>query len=286
MHELKIDKDFMSLSVFPAEDELVELEQSLLQEGCKQPIKVWQGFIYDGHKRYSICRAKKIDFDITEVDFPTKNEAVAALCRERLKTVKNQTPLQKHLIGKLYRTIAESNKVSRTDLKNDTTKAVADELGINFITVLRYGLYSSGMDRIFGYDPALFIAILKGEVFINRDEMIEMVKYPEETFKRICRKYMKHDEVRMRAHTPHGKRPQLQSSETDPLSVSVKEMPVIDPDRDIRGLTLTIPMWISSISRAMEHTDTDKATNTAKAQLSDALIKLIVQINIALEELQ
>ena len=142
------------------------------------------------------------------------------------------------------------------------------------------------MDRIFGYDPALFIAVLKGEVFINRDEMIEMVKYPEDTFNRICRKYMKHDEVRMRAHTPHGKRPQQPSTENDPLSVGVKEMPVIDPDRDIRGLTLTIPMWISSISRAMEHTDTEKATNTAKAQLSDALIKLIVQINIALEELQ
>ena len=63
-------------------------------------------------------------------------------------------------------------------------------------------------------------------------------------------------------------------------------MPQSDPDRELRGLTFTVPMWISSISRAIEHTDIKKATNTAKSQLADALNMLIAQINITLEELK
>ena len=62
-------------------------------------------------------------------------------------------------------------------------------------------------------------------------------------------------------------------------------MPVYDPDMAIRGLTLTIPMWISAIERAEQQTDMDKATESAKMQLGEMLIKLDDQIQKALEVL-
>ena len=293
MQKLQIDKEFMSLSVPLSEEELQSLEQSLLNEGCLEPITTWHGYILDGHKRYSICKNNNLDYEVIETEYLSRNEAIAAMCRERLRNIKTYIPSYKYLIGRLYHSVAEINNVSRLEYRNELSNDLADELGIKYITVLRYGMYSSGLERILSFNQTLFDEIIKGEVLINRDEMIEMAKYNERTFIRICRKYCKCDDIRLRDHTPHGKRKQHihrdnnnEKNETEALSVGVKEMPVSDPDRELRGLTLTVPMWISSISRAIEHTNISDATDTAKIQLSTALNNLIEQINITLEELQ
>ena len=62
-------------------------------------------------------------------------------------------------------------------------------------------------------------------------------------------------------------------------------MPEFDPDMAIRGLTLTIPMWIAAIERAQQQTDMSKATENAKFQLGEMLIKLDDKIQNVLEEL-
>ena len=62
-------------------------------------------------------------------------------------------------------------------------------------------------------------------------------------------------------------------------------MPAYDPDMAIRGLTLTIPMWIAAIERAQHQTDMTMATENAKLQLGEMLIKLEDKIQEALEDL-
>ena len=69
------------------------------------------------------------------------------------------------------------------------------------------------------------------------------------------------------------------------LRMGIKEMPEFDPDMALKGLTLTIPMWISAIERARQQTDMNIASEDAKMQLGEMLIKLDDMIQNALEVL-
>lgn len=68
----------------PLQDvELALLEQSLLNEGCRDPLVVWNGTIVDGHNRYRICHKRGIPFEYVEKDFESEFSA-------RLWIVQNQ----------------------------------------------------------------------------------------------------------------------------------------------------------------------------------------------------
>ena len=70
------------------------------------------------------------------------------------------------------------------------------------------------------------------------------------------------------------------------LSTKIKEMPAFDPDMEIRGLTLTIPTWMAAIARAERQTDMELATNYAKKQLAEGLMRLDMQIQKTLEAIE
>lgn len=57
------------------EVELDLLTQSLLSEGCRDPLVVWNGIIVDGHNRYRICQENNIPFTYEDRDF--EDEAAA-----------------------------------------------------------------------------------------------------------------------------------------------------------------------------------------------------------------
>ena len=59
---LKIDEEVRRL-VFPySQKEYAALEQRILQEGCRQPVVVWYGYIIRGFEQYEICNSNGIKF--------------------------------------------------------------------------------------------------------------------------------------------------------------------------------------------------------------------------------
>ena len=76
------DPEFKRLSVPLSPEEERRLENSLVREGCKEPIAVWHGCILDGHKRYEICSYEEIEYETVEMDFTTKDEALLWACKE------------------------------------------------------------------------------------------------------------------------------------------------------------------------------------------------------------
>ena len=81
---LVADRVFQSLSVPLQPEQEAELEKSLLQEGCMEPVIAWNGVIIDEYKRYRICTAEGIDYDFQEMQFPSEEEAVSWVCRKRI----------------------------------------------------------------------------------------------------------------------------------------------------------------------------------------------------------
>ena len=74
--ELQVDNDFASLIPPLTDDEYTRLEKSILAEGYRDAIIVWNNFIIDGHHRYKICKAHNIDFHSIQMEFSLKDDVI------------------------------------------------------------------------------------------------------------------------------------------------------------------------------------------------------------------
>lgn len=61
---LNLDEEFKKIAPPISRSEYAELEKSIMSEGCRDPIIIWNGVIVDGHHRYVICRHHDIQFNI------------------------------------------------------------------------------------------------------------------------------------------------------------------------------------------------------------------------------
>ena len=62
--ELRIDEEFKRLIPPLTHDEYALLEQSIIDDGCREALCVWRNTIIDGHNRYEICHRHNIPFRI------------------------------------------------------------------------------------------------------------------------------------------------------------------------------------------------------------------------------
>ena len=72
--ELKIDQEFKDLIPALSVDEVLNLEQSLLNEGCRDALVTWNGYLIDGHNRYAICTAHNLPYKVVEKQFDSMND--------------------------------------------------------------------------------------------------------------------------------------------------------------------------------------------------------------------
>jgi len=71
-----INEEFKKLIPPLSLEELNQLEENILKEGCRDAIVVWDSYIVDGHNRYGICTEHGIEFKTMEKEFSTKEEAI------------------------------------------------------------------------------------------------------------------------------------------------------------------------------------------------------------------
>jgi len=84
LHELKKLERFQEAMPPKTEEEYNFLEQSLLTDGCLDPIRAWHNIIIDGHARYDICHKNGIPFEVKEMDFKNEDEAFAWIIMNQL----------------------------------------------------------------------------------------------------------------------------------------------------------------------------------------------------------
>jgi len=84
LHELEKLERFQKALPPQTEEEINILEQSLLEDGCLDPIRTWHNIIIDGHTRYDICHKKGIPFAVEEMDFKDEDEAFLWVLKNQL----------------------------------------------------------------------------------------------------------------------------------------------------------------------------------------------------------
>ena len=106
---LKIDNDFRDLIPPLRLDERAELEASIQQDGCRDPLTVWSGTVIDGHNRYEICTRLSVPFEVVEKEFDSKVDALIWIRRNQLAR-RNLTDDQRAINAERLRQL-ESQKV-------------------------------------------------------------------------------------------------------------------------------------------------------------------------------
>jgi hypothetical protein len=149
------------------EEELRELERSVLEEGIRDPLVVWrkdgQLILMDGHHRYELAKKHGLSFQIVEREFRDLEEALTWVDRNQLGR-RNLTNAQRtEVIGRLYNTLkqnpvlnlkqfqskgngkdAKDRAVNLTARKGKdaTAQKVARETGVSVRTVRRAGKFA------------------------------------------------------------------------------------------------------------------------------------------------
>ena len=101
---IRVDPEFAKEIPPLRDDEKKQLEESLLEEGCRDPIIIWQGVILDGHNRYEICTRLGISCQVraAPASIETREDALDYMRRLQLGR-RNLTPDDfKLLLGRRY----------------------------------------------------------------------------------------------------------------------------------------------------------------------------------------
>lgn len=141
---IKIDNEFRTLIPPLTEEEFSQLEANCLENGIQDSLKVWDGFLVDGHNRYEIAQKHGLEFKTEEMEFSGRTDAKLWIIKNQLGRRNLSTYDRSILALKLKPVIAEKAKVqqgARTDISQksvkscDTQKELAKVAGVSHDTI-------------------------------------------------------------------------------------------------------------------------------------------------------
>jgi hypothetical protein len=114
--QVLINQEFRNLIPPLQSDERHLLEQSILEEGCRDAIIIWKnkGYIVDGHNRYDICTKNNIPYRTFEKDFSDTEEVKIWIKKNQL----GRRNLSPYLLGEYRIDIAEYQNRKRLAREN------------------------------------------------------------------------------------------------------------------------------------------------------------------------
>lgn len=121
MKDLKIDPELRDLLPALTDEEFKKLEKNIVDNGFDRnfPIMAWNGFIADGHNRYTICKKHNITPAIGTLAYETKDEVMEWMLDIQLGR-RNLSPIQRIAVAEKYRPIYERQA------KENISKAVSE----------------------------------------------------------------------------------------------------------------------------------------------------------------
>ncbi|MBU0846960.1 DNA modification methylase [Patescibacteria group bacterium] len=128
-------------------DEYLRLEESILKEGCRDAIVLWEDTIIDGHTRFEICSKHNIPFNTSIKEFSSENEVKIWIINNQFArrnlSAYDRAKLALQIEG-LFQEKAKENQGIRTDLTSvrnltnvDTKKELAKIANVSHDTIMK-----------------------------------------------------------------------------------------------------------------------------------------------------
>lgn len=180
-----------------SDEEYKQLEQNILEEGCRDPLVVWKDsraqryVLIDGHHRYGICQRHKLPFKIELREFENI-EAVKDwmvnnqlgkrnLTKEEMAYLRgyqyNRFKQKSGNIANLKQFAGQAEEQPKEE--GSTAEKLANVFKVSDKTIKRDGQYAEGLDRLSEGMPGLKNKILKGELKVPAKVLRQVPKMSE-----------------------------------------------------------------------------------------------------------
>ncbi len=171
---LQIDSEFKSLIPKLSVDEYNLLEESILSEGCRDTLIVWNDTIIDGHNRYEICQKHNIPFDTEPREFESRDDAKIWIIKNQFGR-RNLSMFQRSELAlelkPLLSVKAKENQGTRTDILENSTKSI-DPIDTRLEVAKIAGVSDNTIARVEKIieqsSPEIIQNIRDGELTINK----------------------------------------------------------------------------------------------------------------------
>lgn len=312
-YNLIVDPEFKRLLPELRPEEYERLEESILAEGCRDPVVVWEKTIVDGHHRYEICQKHHLDFKIEYVTFSRREEAIRWICLNQIGRRNISPELLRYQIGKRYnmeKILTAHNPRGRnqyTEVASDNmmrppsearlgrAATIGKEYNVSHFAVHRYKEIAKAIDSIAAKDERLSERYLSGQIRIKKDDLDTIAELSRSQTRALTnslirqKKTVCHSQDILEAlgtardydKENMASRERKRAATMSPQP-SVKDMPVFDPDSEVASLSLTIPTWNTSIDRVFNSTDHHGISDRARTQLKTALLALRDSVDLVL----
>ena len=180
--ELKIKEEFKKLIPPLTAEEFKQLETNCIDEGIRDAIVTWQGFIIDGHNRYKIATDWQLSFKTIEKAFDSEVDVIEWMLVNQLGRRNLTNEQRAYLIGKRYEN--EKKRKGRPNAKIgqnvpiSTAEKIAEEIGISDKQVQRNEQFAKGVDKM---SEELKQEVLQGKSNLNKSD-IQLIAKAEPTF--------------------------------------------------------------------------------------------------------
>lgn len=158
----KISATFKNLLPELCPEEYAALRQSIIAEGCRDPLVLWRGYIVDGHNRFEICQADGVSFDVHEMEFADEDAACDWIDKNQIAR-RNLSPDDFRLaVGRRYNRTKKAahagvnqHSVVTDKMSTTTAETIAQESGVTERTVRRAGKLAEAVEHVEQAEPEL-----------------------------------------------------------------------------------------------------------------------------------
>ncbi|WP_437301097.1 hypothetical protein [Sorangium sp. So ce426] len=190
-----IDKEIAALIPSLSPEELAQLERSILAEGCREPLTVWDDgsrkVLLDGHNRCRVCRRHGVPYTIKFIKLADRHAAILWVAEHQLGR-RNLTPkAYAFLRGKLYNDMKhQGSRSDRTSgqsaQKSTTAQQLAAQYKVDEKTIRRDGRFAAQLDAL----ADAVGADIKEEVLtrgarVSRADVARLLQLDEQTRRRV-----------------------------------------------------------------------------------------------------
>lgn len=307
-YNLKIDPELKYLVLPLSKSEKQIVEDEICESNAKYSIRTWNDYILVDYDYYDYYRMLQLPYETTSICLNNKEEAIAWVCENQTFRKGLPEEMRRYLIGK--RSIMETalgaheyvnmrqhntrrmNTITKTS-KYDSTitqtrERLAAEYSIGVNTVRKYEMCASAVDQLREIVPEFIDKHLSGYIKVSIDRLEAMAQLSPSQLHTECAQIKADTENKKSSRWKKRLQKEIQENAVAMEAakvVSIKDMPVYDPDSEISSLSLTIPSWISSIERVLNVTKMSETSRSARIRLDAALNNLKNTSDVMLQRL-